>query len=122
MGKAANIGIKGSVDDGHVDREKEDDRFAEEKNPGPGQGDLEGCTKGGRTVSGFVFRKVDFAGCSVELGGSFAEKDWLVCFWDGQGPNDPDSSCKDGHETFNPSPALRFSQKPPPRSVLELGP
>jgi hypothetical protein len=109
-GEGGEEHVKGTVDDGHVDREQEDDGLPQEQDPGAGDGDLEGFRWGLLVCIGPALQAttVDSARALREVLGSLLKKHGSVGFWDEKGADDPNDAGEDRFHTLNPPPPNRL--------------
>lgn len=88
--------VEGPVDDGHVERGQQDDRFEEEEDPGAREGDLEFLREGLGWGADVVGGDVGVSGHFGEGGCARAQDDGAVCFGGDERGGYPDDAGEDG--------------------------
>ena len=110
-GEGGEHEVKSAVDDGHVERGEKDDRLGEEQDPRAKEGDLDLFSEALMTSGQVQAGDVDLAGFLAKVLGTTTEDDGSVGLGDSEGAGNPEDTGKDGHNTFNPAPALSFTQE-----------
>ena len=103
--------VESAVDDGHVQRGEKDDGLGEEQDPGAEERDLDLLCETLVASLQVEAGDVELAGLPAEVLGTATEDDGSVGLGNSEGAGDPEDTGKDGHNTFNPAPALSLSQK-----------
>lgn len=110
-GESGEAHVEGTVDDGHVERDEEDDGLLEKKLPGPHEGNLELVANGLGRLALLKLRDVNLAGFLAQSSSALTKQDGGICLGVGQSAGDPDDTGEDGNQSLNPSPAFRLAKE-----------
>lgn len=110
-GESGEAHVEGAVDDGHVERDEEDNGLLEKKLPGSQKGNTELVANGLGRLALLKLGNVNLAGLLAQSSSALAKQDGGICLGVGQSAGNPDDTGEDGDQSFNPSPAFRLAKE-----------